>query len=42
MAIIKKFNALVQFGVSVLGIILTFVGYLQASKIAAAVQAPMV
>ena len=35
-SIIKKFNALVQCGVSVLGIILTFVGYLQASKIAAA------
>lgn len=34
--IVKQLKALVQCGVSVLGIILTFVGYLQASKIAAA------
>lgn len=38
-AIVKRLRALVQAGVSVLGIVLTFVGYLQASKIAAAGQA---
>lgn len=35
----KRLKALVQAGVAVLGIVLTFVGYLQASKIAAASQA---
>ncbi len=37
--IVKRLKALVQVGVSVLCIILTFVGYLQASNIAAAGQA---
>ena len=36
---VKRLKALVQAGVSVIGVILTFVGYLQASKIAAAGQA---
>lgn len=35
-AVVKKLRALVQAGVAVLGIILTFVGYAQASDIAAA------
>lgn len=35
-AIVKRLRALVQAGVSVLGVILTFVGYLQANNIAAA------
>lgn len=35
-ALAKKLKAVLQAGVSVLGILLTFVGYLQASKIAAA------
>ena len=38
-AIVKRLKALVQAGVSILGVILTFVGYLQASKIASAGQA---
>lgn len=33
---IKQYKALIQVAVSVLGVILTFVGYLQASNIAAA------
>lgn len=37
-AIVKRLKALVQVGVSILGIILTFVGYLQASNIAAVGQ----
>jgi len=37
-AIVKRLKALVQVGVSILGIILTFVGYAQASKIASAGQ----
>lgn len=36
---VKRLKALVQAGVAVIGIALTFVGYLQASKIAAAGQA---
>ena len=35
-SIVKRLKAVFQTGVSVLGIILTFVGYLQANKIAAA------
>ena len=38
-AIVKRLKALVQAGVSVIGVILTFVGYLQASSIASAGQA---
>lgn len=36
--LVKKLKALVQCGVSLLGIILTFVGYLQASNIAGAAE----
>lgn len=38
-AVMKKFQALIQVGVAALGIILSFVGYAQSSKIAAAGQA---
>lgn len=36
--LVKKFKAIIQTGVSALGIILTFVGYLQASSIASDAQ----
>ena len=36
--VVKKLKALVQCGVSLIGIILTFVGYLQASNIAGAAE----
>lgn len=38
-AVVKRLKALIQVAVAVIGIILTFVGYLQASDIAAAADA---